>query len=430
MYYGSPGAILNLLVSAFVVLGMKYLNKRLIIPGVLTGVVLVATLFAIFSDREVDNKQITVIEDGSFSVWSVYAGKVEARSAVTIMSKFDGMATIVDLVTAGKKISRGDLLVRLDSTKLERELLKLENEYALAKTDKESLVKARIPLDIRGKEVELLNVQGELDAESQYLKNNLKLAREDLISVDEVKQLQRKVDKLKSRFESLEIELDLTRKYLNPLAIEQANSKLSAAEQALVHTKRQLQNSVIRAPGDGVVVYKPLNISGEFRAVRIGDSVFANQIIMVLPDLSDLLIHIEVPESELSAVKEGNEVIVRPLAYRELALKGKVEHISSVAQSVSGRPTWQRYFHVTIGLNDADARLRPGMSVTAHILSYQRTQTTLVPRRAVVWVDGKPRVEVQRGFSFIQREIRVGLANNTHYEVIEGLESGDTVTIK
>jgi len=409
---------------------MKDLNKRLIIPVVLSGVVLAATLFAILFDRDTDKKQTTVIEDGPFSVWSVYAGKVEARSAVTIMSKFDGMATIVDLAAAGEKISKGDLLVRLDSTKLERELLKLENEYALAKTDIESLVNARIPLDIREKEVELLKVQGELDAEGQYLKNNLKLAEEDLISVDEVKKQQRKVDKLKSRLEYLEIELDLTRKYLNPLAIEQANSKLSAAEQALAHTKRQLKNTVIRAPREGVVVYKPLNISGEFRTIRIGDSVFANQIIMVLPDLSDLVTHIEVPEAELSAVKEGNEVIVRPLAYRELALKGIVEHISSVAQSVSSRPTWQRFFHVTIGLNDVDARIRPGMSATAHILSYDRTKATQVPRRAVLWVAGKPMVEVQQGFSFIQREIRVGLANNTHYEVIEGLESGDTVSIK
>jgi multidrug efflux pump subunit AcrA (membrane-fusion protein) len=115
-----------------------------------------------------------------------------------------------------------------------------------------------------------------------------------------------------------------------------------------------------------------------------------------------------------------------------MRLSGVVESVSSMAQSPPGRPSWQRFFHVVIGFKDKDVdpRLRPGMSVTAHILSYHNPEAILIPRTAVGWESGKPFVNVVNGSSHERRQIKLGMANEKMYEVIEGLKPGEEILSK
>ncbi|MEE8366456.1 MAG: efflux RND transporter periplasmic adaptor subunit [Gammaproteobacteria bacterium] len=407
---------------------MKRRYRRIVLSAGL-GLVALYSIYAFFEDPG-PRAATAKVEEGPMSVWSVYNGKIDSRSAITVMSKLKGGATVIDLAAPGAKVSKGDVLVRLDSAELEERLLKLKKELAFAKSDYESLVHAKIPLDRRDKELKLLEARTEFKGEDRYLKDIIELASESLVSPQEVEQQREKVGEHRTRVESLELDLKLTEEYLHPLAIEKAKTSLTSAEQALALAIRQLEDSVIRAPSDGVIVYIPLHIAGKFRTIRIGDTVYANQPFMMMPDLSDLVVQIEVPESELSRVQKGAEAVVRLLAYPSLSLRGAVEHISTVALSVPERPTWQRFFHVVIGVNGADARIRPGMSATAHVLSYYKPMVTLVPRSTVAWEGDQALVTIDRRHRIEKKEIKVGMANSTHYEVIEGLAPGEAVLLQ
>ena len=94
------------------------------------------------------------------------------------------------------------------------------------------------------------------------------------------------------------------------------------------------------------------------------------------------------------------------------------------------QPSWQRFFLVVIDLDGVDARIRPGMSATANILSYHNSTVTLVPRNAVVWEGDQALVTIDRLNRTEKIEIKVGMANSTHYEVIEGLLPGEAVLLK
>ena len=275
-----------------------------------------------------------------------------------------------------------------------------------------------------------MEARTEFKGEDRYLKDIIELVNEDLVSPQEVEQQREKVREHRTRVESLELDLKLTEEYLHPMAIEKAKTSLASAKQSLALAIRQLKDSVIRAPSDGIIVHIPLHIAGKFRTIRIGDTVYANQPFMMLPDLSDLVVQIEVPESELARVKKGAEAAVRLLAYPSLSLRGTVEHISTVAQNVPERPSWQRFFLVVIDLDGVDARIRPGMSATANILSYHNSTVTLVPRNAVVWEGDQALVTIDRLNRTEKIEIKVGMANSTHYEVIEGLLPGEAVLLK
>ena len=403
------------------------MSRRIAIPvslfSILVLIVLGSGTFRA-SDRELG---IAEVKPGPFEVWTVYDGSLESRVQQDIMSFMGGSAAIMELAPEGSAVREGDVLVRFDSSQAERDVLRLERDYAAAKAEFESLSKAKLPLELRDLEVRLGDARANYSSEEQYLTDCRQLQKEDLISEQEVKQQELKVQAAKAAMDGLEFQLDLTRKYLHPSALEKAQSAMASAEQELNLAKEQLKNCAVRAPADGMVVYRPVHVGGEYRTARVGDTLYRNLPFMALPDMSKPVVQCNVPEAELSLVRVGSEVQVVPVAYSDLKLAGKVESVGSMAQSVAGRPEWQRYFRVTIGLADSDTRLRAGMSVRAYILSYANSNSLAVPRTAVQWDNETATCEVVRGGRKDRRELQLGMANEQFFEVLKGLEPGERV---
>ena len=103
-----------------------------------------------------------------------------------------------------------------------------------------------------------------------------------------------------------------------------------------------------------------------------------------------------------------------------------MEHIGAMAHSLTGRPAWQKFFTITIRLDERDDRLRSGMTVRANVLAYHQSKALLIPRVVVGWQDGQSRV-LKAGSGPEAVAIELGRGNATHFEVRSGLEPGDQV---
>lgn len=375
-------------------------------------------------------KEIIHAKKEPLVVWASYQGQLESKTVSTIMSHFYGTATIIHIVPEGIRVSKGDVLVRFDSSDLERELVKLERDVTLARLELNGLEKAELPLELKNIEVELSKTILDYETESQYLVESIKLAREDLVSDQEVRKQELKVDEIIVQLDTLRLKKQLTEKYLHPSKLQKAKATLASAEQQHNLIREQLDKSIIRAPTDGVTSYRPISVGGEFRVVRIGDTVFPNQPFLVIPNINDLVIHIEVPENELSRVQEGNSVIIYPVAFPRLKLNGIVRSVGAIAQSSPLHPAWQKYFRATIDLEDISPVLRPGMSVTANIFSYSNENATVIPRTTVSWENGQPYVQVVTGSGVEKRLLELGMSNNEFFEVVAGVSPGDGLVIK
>ena len=379
---------------------------------------------------DISDDEIIRAKKEPFVVWASYQGQLESNTVSTIMSGFHGTATIIHIAPEGLRVSKGDVLVRFDSSALERELVKLERDVTLAGLELNGLEKAELPLELKNIEADLTKAKLDYETESQYLKESINLAKEGLVSDQEVKKQRLKVDEITAKFNTLKLQKKLTEEYLHPSRIEKAKATLASAEQELTLTRGQLEKSIIRAPMDGVTSYRPINVGGEFRVVRIGDTVYPNQPFMVLPNIDDLVIHIEVPENELSRVQVGNKVLIYPVAFPRLKLNGVVRSVGAVAQSSPLHPAWQKYFRATIDLEDIEPQLRPGMSVTANIFAYSNEDATVIPRTTVSWENGQPFADVVTGSKVEKRLLELGMANNELFEVIDGVSPGDGLVIK
>ena len=363
-------------------------------------------------------------------VWASYQGQLESNTVSTIMSRFRGTATIVHIVPEGVTVSEADILVRFDSSDLERELVKLERDVTLARLELNGLANAELPLELKNIEVELTKTKLDHETENQYLVESIKLAKEGLVSDQEVKKQKLKVNEITVQLDTLKMQKRLTEEYLHPSRLEKARATLASAEQEHSLTKSQLEESIIRAPMDGVTSYRPISVGGEFRVVRIGDTVFPNQPFMVIPNINDLVIQIEVPENELSRVQQGNSVVIYSVAFPTLTLNGVVRTVSAIAQSSPSHPAWQKYFRATIELEDTRPQLRPGMSVTANIFAYSNDDATVIPRITVRWENGQPFAEVVTGNKVEKRLLELGMSNNEFFEVVAGVAPGDGLVVQ
>ncbi|MFO1491057.1 MAG: HlyD family efflux transporter periplasmic adaptor subunit [Kiritimatiellia bacterium] len=370
------------------------------------------------------------VQEGPFHVWTVHEGRIESRNTAVVMSSFAGGATIVEIAPEGSVVKRDDTLVVFDSSAVEREIVRLRRDAALAKSDLETLEKAKQPVELRDLESALLAATVEASAEASFLKDSEELRAEDLVSETELEQQRQRARQLEGKRDAVAGQLKLTKEFLHPSALERARATLEAADESLRQSMEQLSNCVVRAPAAGTVVHTPLHIGAEYRTARVGDMLYKNQPFLEIPDFSNLVVRCAVPEAALSGVPPGNPVVVIPSAFPDLRLKARVERVGSMAQAEPGRAEWQRFFVVTVALDENDPRLRTGMSATCQILSHRSAKSLTVPRRAVRWQDGAASVLVKSAAGTAEkRDLQPGRANASDLEVLGGLAAGDEVLL-
>ncbi len=366
---------------------------------------------------------------GPLSVWTSFDGTLESRSLESIASRVQGRATIVDLAAEGLAVRRGEVVARFDDSSLAADAVRLENELARADADLDALENAEIPLAQRDLAAEIADFRRQVENEQATLVESQELTAHKLIPEREVEQGRRRLDALRARLDQLEQRQTLQDKHAHPAKLARARADVSAARVQLAQVRLQLTNCVLRAPVDGLVVYLPIYAGTEYRPIRVGDAVYPNQPFMALPDPSNLVAQVYVPESDLARVQPGQRARILPLAFPDNVLNGTVENLGPAAQARPGYPAWQRYVRATVRLDEGGLRLRPGMSLRVDVLTVQRDAAVLVPRAAVRWDNGAAVCRVRKMAGSELRRFTAGAGNAQWLEALDGLRPGERVVL-
>lgn len=157
--------------------------------------------------------------------------------------------------------------------------------------------------------------------------------------------------------------------------------------------------------------------------VKRGETVESSDTLFVVADLSKVWVELAVYERDLPAVREGDEVEVRIPSAGQPPIMGRIAHISELIDHET------RSAHVRVEVDNATARLRPGLSVVGVVhASGPRQSLLVVPRRAVTRVDGKPTVFLEVSEGVVEpRPVELGAEDVDSVAVLSGLEAGDKV---
>ncbi|WP_437224248.1 hypothetical protein SH661x_003549 [Planctomicrobium sp. SH661] len=217
---------------------------------------------------------------------------------------------------------------------------------------------------------------------------------------------------------------------------EAAQLTYDVEREKLDRLRKQIEACTLRATQAGEVVYATNGSNGSRRSepilIEAGATVRERQAIINLPDVTQMKVDCRVHESLIGAVRKGLKARIRVDAYPDEIFNGEVSHVSSVPMSGSWPNFDLREYPTEIVLmDDVDKvrKLRPGLTSQVELLVDNRPSVLQVPMQAVVTVANKQLVFVYRNGKAAPQVVKIGQANQSHLEVLDGLQEGDRVVM-
>ena len=216
-----------------------------------------------------------------------------------------------------------------------------------------------------------------------------------------------------------------------------AERRLNLEAERLTDINEQLALTVIRAQRPGLVVYgsadqasNPFRGGGNQEPIAEGATVRERQPILTIPDMTEMAVRVNIHESAVQRVAEGQKVTVRIDAFPNVRLTGEVTKVAVVADSGNAfmNPDMKVY-PTMVKIEGIHDWLRPGMSAEVEILVDSLSNAVYVPLQAVTYIDDKQVVYVAQGSRGVAREVEVGTFSEQFIEIVSGLRQGEQVML-
>ncbi len=398
------------------------------------------------------------------------------------------------------KLNAEPMVERLDEETLAIEssraaLVEAEEGYAIQVSENESAVRAanlKLALadldlekwrsgEVKSKRLELRHNLERATKEEQRLREKLEKSRNlhergyyslDLLKQDELAWEQSQADLVKRQLEQeVYEEFEYTRDERQKLSdVEEAKAEvervqrqnssklaskeadrnnkrqaLAIREQKLAKLREQLAAATIKAPSDGLVVYgtsiEQSRWGSDEGPMQVGTRVYPNQLLIVLPDTSEMIAAVKVHESLAGRIHPGQPVNIKVDAVSDQRFSGRVESIGVLAEQTS---RWMdpnlREYTVRVALDReslSDGRgelLKPSMRCEAEIILGNVADALVVPVQAVFNEGSVRYVHVQQSGQgaarYVRRPVQLGQRSDRFAEIRAGLQEGDRVLVR
>jgi len=244
---------------------------------------------------------------------------------------------------------------------------------------------------------------------------------------------EKRMEELVAKQNSSQSELDQAKATLH-----QAEAQLKIKEGALQKAKVDLDHCTITSPIDGIVISRSVDVGQTVAA-----SLSAPVIFTIANDLTKMQIDAAVAEADVGTVEVGQKVDFTVDAFPRRTFHGEVVQVRNAPTTVQNVVTYD----TVIGVNNADLKLKPGMTANVSIVGAQRDSVLKISNAALRFRPpdatppplgghgrGKPSehqtertVYVLQGSSASPVQIKTGISDGIFTEVLNGLKEGDRV---
>jgi HlyD family secretion protein len=368
------------------------------------------------------------------------SGKIQPKEQVDISAETMGKVVSVT-VNEGQVVKRGQLLLQIDPKNLETAV---QNREASLNTARSQLDQTRG--QIENSKIALKEAQDNLGrAEAQ--------AKAGLIPREQLERARNDVARQQTNLQTAE---------QNKTTQEQ---RIKVEEANLETARYDLNKVTVVSPIDGLVTRRNIDV-GETAVV--GTMNNAGTVLLVIADLSVIETEIEVDETDIPYINIGQPAKITIDAIPDKTFPGRVTEVGNspilTGTAQTGRAT---NFKVVVTIDGSVPNVRPGFTCTAVITTATRPKAIAVPiqamalRELVVDAEGqivkpdaplpgqkappgpprpgaldlKPgqtRKEIEGVFLVrdghaVFQPVKVGIAGEKYFEVLEGLKEGDEV---
>ncbi|HET7039546.1 MAG TPA: efflux RND transporter periplasmic adaptor subunit [Gemmatimonadales bacterium] len=385
-------------------------RKKWIIGG-LVGLVVVVVAAKALGGRGGDGVEVRLEPVAARDLVSTVtaSGKIKPQTAVDVSADITGR--IIELrVKEGDWVKKGDLLLRIDPSLYEAAMARAEAALASARA---SAVQA-----------EASREQAERAAQRA---RELRQQNPNLISDEALEQAE-------------------TQFQVAAAVALSADRQVDQARAGLQEARDQLAKTVLRAPMDGQVT----RVAVEEGEVAV-PGTFSREtgLLATVSDLSVIQVNVQVDETDVVRLHLGDSADVTIDAFPDTTFSGRVTKISQSSVTISPAASAQADravdYNVEITLDNPPPDVRPDLSATAKVVTATRDSVLSIPIIALTVREHTPistenapadttrkSKETEGVFVVLNgvaqfRPVKVGIAGEEHFEVLEGVAAGDTI---
>jgi len=389
--------------------------KKVLI-GVVVLVVIIAMAMAALNR---DGGDVTEVRTETVTTRDLVAtvsatGHIEPKTSVDITTDVAGR--IIDLpIEEGQDVEEGDLLLQIDPAQFQADVNRARAGLSQAEAA-EAQQRAAFQ-------------QAERDAERF---TTLQQRGTDFVTTAEVEQAVTNAEVQRRLWQAAEH------------SVAQARATLAQAED-------RLSKTTIRAPIDGRVTR--LNVERGETAV-VGTMNNPGSLLLTVADLTVMEAVIEVDETDVPEISIGDSASVEIDAFPNRRFAGVVNKIGNssivpISPTAQGTGNQAIDFEVRITLAEPPPSIRPDLSATADVVTATRRGVTAVPITALTLLDADevepvpsevvPDSAVERATRDVEgvfvvegeivrfRPVEIGIAGESYFEVLSGVEPGTVV---
>ena len=166
----------------------------------------------------------------------------------------------------------------------------------------------------------------------------------------------------------------IEKNFVSPAAFDQTLSAYKSAKAALAMAKKALDDTVIRAPVDGVVVKRSVE-----RGQTVAASLQAPELFIIAQDLSDMQVETAIDESDVGRITEGMTASFTVDAFPGRVFQSKVKQVRKAPVNIQNVVTYT----VLLTAENPDLKLLPGMTANASIITEQKEKVLRISNTAL-----------------------------------------------
>ncbi len=246
---------------------------------------------------------------------------------------------------------------------------------------------------------------------------------------------EKRTEDLVAKQNSSQAELDQAK-----AALHQAEASVKIKQGALERAQVDLDHCTIISPIDGIVISRSVDVGQTVAA-----SLSAPIIFTIANDLTKMQIDAAVAEADIGTVEVGQKVDFTVDAFPHRTFHGEVVQVRNAPTTVQNVVTYD----TVIGVNNADLKLKPGMTANVSVVGAQRENALRVSNAAFRFRppeatpppaaaragrgQGSPQhqsthtVYLLRGSIPVPVPIKTGISDGIYTEVRDGLKEGDRI---
>jgi len=318
----------------------RKISKRWIIAAILLAVVVVIALIFWRGSNSSSTVQYKTeeVKRGNLTVIVTATGTLQPTNKVDVGSELSGIIKTVE-ADYNSKVKAGQILARLDTSKLEAQVTQSKAALESAKS-------------------KVLQTQATISETSSKLK-----------------QLQR-VRELSNNKVPSQTEIDTAKASFQRALADDASAKaaVSQAQATLEANQTDLSKAVIRSPINGIVLAR------NFEPGQTVAAAFTAPVLFTLAeDLTKMELHINVDEADVGQIQEGQNATFSVAAYPNRTFDARIVQARYGSSTTSGVVTYETVLKV----NNSDLVLRPGMTATADVVVKKIDNAILIPSAAL-----------------------------------------------